>query len=438
VVASTLRPSPHQWRKHPDRQANALRGVLAEVGWADALVARELPGGALELIDGHLRAETAPNAKVPVLVLDVTAAEARKLCASLDPLAALAIPDVDALHKLLEGVPTDNEALASVYGELASIGDLDVDGLVQDEPPAPPDTARTSRGDLWLLGEHRLLCGDSSLAVDVDRLTEGRPIDLVNMDPPYNVSVQPRSNAAIAAAGEARGHHQQLDAARKKKGAKPKAPQKLRAKDRALANDFLPPAEFERLLAAWFGQAARVLTPGRGFYIWGGYANLGNYPPALAAAGFYLSQAIIWVKEHAVLTRKDLMGNHEWCFYGARDFEGRYDSCLYGWLEGAAHRFFGPPSVTDVWTVKKVNPQSMVHLTEKPVELAARAMHYSSRSGERVLDLFGGSGSTLIAAEQLSRQARLMEIDPLYCDVIVDRWEAFTGRKAKLAEPAHG
>jgi DNA modification methylase len=110
------------------------------------------------------------------------------------------------------------------------------------------------------------------------------------------------------------------------------------------------------------------------------------------------------------------MGNHEWCFYG--------------WKLGAAHQFLGPNNAVDVWSVKKVNPQSMIHLTEKPVELAARAMQYSSRAGENVIDLFGGSGSTLIAAEQTGRNAFLMELDPLYCDVIVQRFEKFTGRKA--------
>ena len=120
---------------------------------------------------------------------------------------------------------------------------------------------------------------------------------------------------------------------------------------------------------------------------------------------------------HPVLTRKDFMGAHEWCFYG--------------WREGAAHQFFGPANVPDLWSVKKVNPQSMIHLTEKPTELAARAMQYSSRTGENVLDLFGGSGSTLIAAEQSERRAFLMEIDPAYADIIVQRWEDFTGKKAK-------
>jgi DNA modification methylase len=109
------------------------------------------------------------------------------------------------------------------------------------------------------------------------------------------------------------------------------------------------------------------------------------------------------------------MGAHEWCFYG--------------WKEGAGHQFFGLANATDLWSIKKVNPQSMVHLTEKPVELATRAMEYSSRPGENVLDLFGGSGSTLIAAEQTGRNAFLMEVDPLYCDVIVTRWQQFIGKR---------
>ncbi len=136
----------------------------------------------------------------------------------------------------------------------------------------------------------------------------------------------------------------------------------------------------------------------------------------LRACDLYFSQAIIWVKEHPVLTRKDFMGNHEWCFYG--------------WREGAAHVFLGPNNVPDVWSIKKVNPQSMIHLTQKPAELAVRAMQYSSRAGENVLDLFGGSGSSLIAAEQTGRRCFLMELDPLYCDVVVERWSKFTGRKA--------
>jgi len=277
----------------------------------------------------------------------------------------------------------------------------------------------TRKGDLVILGKHRLLCGDSSKPADVDRLLDGAKVHLVHTDPPYNVKVEPRSNNAIAARGlssfEGTSHHQALDLARHPKKAKPT--KKLRAKDRPLVNDFVSDQEFDRLLRRWFGNIARVLKPGRAFYIWGGYANCGKFPPVLKVCELYFSQAIIWVKEHPVLTRKDFMGNHEWCFYG--------------WREGAAHKYFGPDNATDVWQVKKVNTQNMIHLTQKPVELATRALGYSSRRGENILDLFGGSGSTLVAAEQTERKAFLMEIDPSYCDVIVKRWERFTGRKAE-------
>src|SRR4029453_9842834 len=106
-----------------------------------------------------------------------------------------------------------------------------------------------------------------------------------------------------------------------------------------------------------------------------------------------------------------------------KDFMGAFELAFYGWKEGAAHQFFGPNNATDLWSIKKVNPQSMVHLTEKPVELAARAITYSSREGENILDLFGGSGSTLIACEQLNRRAFLMELDLHYTDLIVRRWQ---------------
>ena len=245
------------------------------------------------------------------------------------------------------------------------------------------------------------------------------PVHLVNSDPPYNVKVEPRSNNAIAAgvSSFSQSHHQKLDLARHPEKAKGTT-RKMRAKDRPLANDFVTDDAFDALLAAWFGNIARVLLPGRGFYIWGGYANCANYPPALKANGLYFSQSIIWDKQHPVLTRKDFMGAHEWCFYG--------------WKEGAAHSFFGPNNATDLWEVKKVNPQNMIHLTEKPVELASRAILYSSRRGENVLDLFGGSGSTLMACEETQRHAFLMELDAPYADVIVMRWQNATGRDAVL------
>src|SRR5579871_641325 len=154
-----------------------------------------------------------------------------------------------------------------------------------DAIPEPPDEPITKPGDLWQLGSHRLLCGDSAKPEDVDRLLDGAKIHLVNTDPPYNVKVEPRSNNAIAAglsSFENTTHHQRFDVERHPEKAQPTTT-KLRPKDRPLENDFLPEEEFNRLLHAWFGNIARVLVPGRAFYIWGGYGNAVNYPPALKA-----------------------------------------------------------------------------------------------------------------------------------------------------------
>jgi DNA modification methylase len=429
VRASDLADNSKNWRVHPEHQRDALRGLLSEIGFAGAELCyhSERNGGLLTLIDGHLRKSEAGDAEIPCLVTDLNDDEADLLLLAFDPIAAMAEADKGALDGLLSQVHSESTAVQDLLkslaaGELVSLHDTGgIAGLTDpDDVPEPPDEPITRPGDLWTLGNHRLLCGDSSKPEDVDRLVEGAPIHLVSTDPPYNVRVEPRSNNAIAAGNSSfqKTHHQKFDLERHPEKAQPTT-KKMRAKDRPLANDFVPAEEFNRLLHAWFGNLARVLEPGRCFYIWGGYANVGNYPPVLKAVGLYFSQAIIWNKLHPVLTRKDFMGAHEWAFYG--------------WREGAGHKFYGPNNITDLWEVKKINPQSMVHLTEKPVELAVRAMQYSSLIGENVLDLFGGSGSTLIAAEQSGRRAYLMEIDPAYCDVIVQRWRQFTSQEAKVS-----
>ncbi len=423
----TIKPYPGNPRQN-EAAVDAVAASIREFGFRQPIVVDEEG----VIVVGHTRYKAAVKLgleKVPVHVArGLTPEQVRAYRIADNKTADLAAWDLDLLPEELAALKADDFDL-SLLGfseeELARLlGEEITDGLTDpDEVPEPPDEPITCPGNLWILGEHRLLCGDSGNAEHVDRLLDGANIQLVNTDPPYNVRVEPRSNNAIAAGNSSftHYHHQQLDLARHPGKSKPTS-RKLRAKDRPLANDFVSDEEFERMLHAWFGNMARVLEPGRGFYIWGGYANCANYPPVLKAAGLYFSQAIIWVKEHPVLTRKDYMGNHEWCFYG--------------WKEGAAHKFLGPNNAVDVWSIKKINPNKMVHLTEKPVELAVRAMQYSSRPGENVLDLFGGSGSTLIAAQQTGRKAFLMELDPLYCDVIVQRWENFTGRKAE--RPAAG
>jgi DNA modification methylase len=407
-----------------DDGVDAVAKSLQEFGWRQPIVVDQYG----VIVCGHTRWKAAQKlglAQVPVHVAtDLTPEQIRAYRIADNQTANLSTWNLDLLPLELADLQQadfDLGLLGFSADELTRImGDDASGGLTDpDDIPAPPDEATTQAGDLWILGNHRLLCGDSSKAEDVDQLLDGAKIQLVNTDPPYNVRVEPRSNNAIAAglsSFEGTKHHQSLDLARHPGKSKP-TQRKLRAKDRPLANDFVSEEAFDIMLDAWFGNMARVLEPGRGFYIWGGYANCGNYPPVLKAKELYFSQAIIWVKEHPVLTRKDFMGNHEWCFYG--------------WREGAAHQFLGPTNAVDVWSVKKINPNEMVHLTEKPAELAVRAIQYSSRAGENVLDLFGRSGSTLIACEQTGRHAYLMELDTLYCDVIVTRWEQFTGKNAE-------
>jgi len=424
-----IKPYPGNPRQN-DEAVAAVAASLKEFGWRQPIVV-DTEG---VIIVGHTRLKAAQKlglTQVPVHVAtDLTPAQVKAYRIADNATNEIAEWDYQLLPielSALQDMHFDIGTLGFDQEELKRIMSGDVqEGLTDpDDVPLPPDAATTQPGDLWVLGNHRLLCGDSSKPEDVDRLLDGAVIHLVNTDPPYNVKVEPRSNNAIAAGlssfqatnTQPQNHHQGFDAAR---GAfnRNHVAKKLRAKDRPLANDFVSDADFDQMLDAWFGNMARVLLPGHGFFIWGGYANLGNYPPFLKKHELYFSQGVVWDKQHPVLTRKDFMGAFEICFYG--------------WRLGAGHRYFGPNNATDLWHVKKIPPQQMEHLTAKPAELAVRAIQYSSLAGENVLDLFGGSGSTLIAAEQTGRHAFLMELDALYSDVIVDRYQRFTGKPAVL------
>jgi len=446
VPIASLHVDPANARLHPEENLAAIEASLRRFGQAEPLIVQARTG---RVIGGNGRLVVMQKlgwTDCDVVELAIDDLTATALGIALNRTAESAAWDEATLGKLLQELQVEN-ALDGVGFSPDEVDDLlaklvdPAELLDADEVPEPPDDPVTRPGDLWVLGHHRLLCGDSGKAEDVDRLLAGAVIHLVNTDPPYNVKVEPRSNNAIAAGVSSfsrredlqcarstteRGkqdrkrtllHHQSFDLHRGKSKAHGTT-KKMRPKDRPLQNDFVSDEAFAAMLLAWFGNLSRVLIPGGGFYVWGGYSNFGNYPPALQASGLYFSQAIIWDKEHPVLTRKDFLG----CF----------EVCYYGWRMGAAHRFFGPPNVPDLWHLRKVNPASMIHLTEKPVELATHALEYSSRRGEHVLDLFGGSGSTLIGAEALGRRAYLMEIDPAYCDVILERWQKLTGAHAHL------
>src|SRR5262245_6489370 len=345
--------APYNPRRISEHDLAALRRSLKFFGTVEPVIVNRRSG---HIVGGHQRVKAAEAEEIdslPVVYVDLDDPSEKQLNIALNRISGEWDPG--ALERVLAELQAggaDMELTGFTSDELEAFlrgGNARVDGLTDpDDIPEPPDDPATQRGDLIVLGRHRLLCGDSANTDDVGRLLDGARIHLVNTDPPYNVRVEPRSNNAIVAGfGSTKGnvpraktHHQQLDLARHPSKAKPTG--KMRAKDRPLENDFVLDEAFAAMLRAWFQNAADALEPGRALYIWGGYSNIKNYPAALKAAGIYFSQAIIWDKQWPVLTRKDYMGAHEWCFYS--------------WKEGAAHQFFGPANVTDLWRVKKVAP----------------------------------------------------------------------------------
>jgi len=393
VPASELRPNPKNWRTHPEAQANALKGLLAEVGIADAVLARELPDGSLMLLDGHLRAETLGEEVVPVLVLDVDEAEGDKVLATLDPLAAMAEADAAKLDAILREVDTGSPDVQQLLADLADEAGLyqdDAKEIVEDEIPEPPVDPITKPGDLWVLGDHRLLCGDSTKAEDVERLMAGAKADLWLTDPPYGV--------AYESAGR-RGKENQHD---------------------EIENDSRPLDE----MAKFWEQAATLAyssCSGSSSYYWfacQGGDQMMMMMMSISRAKWRVRHELIWVKDQMV--------------FGRCDYHYKHEPILYGWKQDGTHEWNADRKQVSVLEFDRPK-RSDEHPTMKPVGLVAYLLGNNTTSGDSVLDTFCGSGTTLIAAEQLGRKCYGMEISPQYCDVIVKRWETLTGKKATLA-----
>ena len=391
VPASQLRPNPKNWRTHPQAQQDALRGVLSEVGIADAVLARELPDGSLMLVDGHLRAETITDAEVPVLVLDVNEAEADKILATLDPLAAMAEADSAKLDALLREVQTGNEALAGMLTELAEesgVLDDEQKEIVEDEPPEPPVVPITKPGDLWLLGRHRVLCGDSTKAEDVGRLMNGETAEMMVTDPPYGVEYDPswRAEAGKHSPGmKTKPHHQHATG--------------------LVTSDHK--ADWRESWQLFSGDVA---------YVWHAGVHSPTVADSLESCEFNRRALIIWAKNELVIGRGDYHHQHEPCWYCVR--------------HGGVGKRTDDRTQTTLWKIDKPKKSETGHGTQKPVECMARPIR--NHEFTLIYDPFLGSGTTLIAAEQLNRTCYGMEISPQYCDVIVKRWENLTGKKATL------
>ena len=262
----------------------------------------------------------------------------------------------------------------------------------EDAVPDVPTEAKTKIGDLYVLGDHRLLCGDSTSITDVERLMASDLANLIVTDPPYNVAI-------------VGGNHSLSPEQRKVAGGK------------VIDNDNMGDEDFYQFLYDAHTNMFTVAAAGCGLYVFHADSEGLNFRRAFKDSGFKLAQCCIWVKQSLVMGRQDYHWQHE--------------PILYGWKEGAAHSWHADRKQTTVWNFNRPS-RSGEHPTMKPVALVEYPITNSSKQGDVVLDLFGGSGTTMIACEKLGRKARLMEIDPAYCDVIVKRWEDATGKKAAL------
>jgi site-specific DNA-methyltransferase (adenine-specific) len=377
--------APYNPRRIAPEQLAALRRSLRTFGVVEPVVANRRSG---RIVGGHQRvraAEAEGIETLPVVWVDLDETGERQLNLALnrisgewdeEKLGALLLELSEAGADIaLTGF--DDSELQKILAELrrAQRGD-------PDDVPEPPAVPVSKPGDLYVLGKHRLLCGDTTNAADVKRLMDGSKADALLTDPPYNVDY--------------------------KGGTK----QKL-----SISNDAMDEGAYLSLLVAALRAAVHVLRPGGAFYCWHADSHGLTVRSACASVGLIVRQCLIWVKSSLVL--------------GRQDYQWRHEPCLYGWKDGAAHIWLSDRSQTTVLEFEKP-ARNEDHPTTKPVALFAQLLGNSCKVDGIVLDPFAGSGTTIIAAEQLGRRCFSLEIDPTYVDVAVQRWERFTGEKAFL------
>jgi DNA modification methylase len=379
-------------RTHTEEQIAQVAASIVEFGWTNPI----LVGADGVIIAGHARLLAARKlgmSEVPVIVLDhLTETQRRALVLADNRLALNAGWDEEMVKVELASLQEDGFDLDIVGFTDEEIEDLLRDpeqgaagNTDEDAVPETPETAVTVPGDVWLLGEHRLLCGDSTQIEGVEKVLAGGLADIAWTDPPYNVNY----------------------------GATMK--DKLRGKThRKIANDNLGDG-FEQFLR---DACLNMLTVTKGaIYICMSSSELHTLHRAFTEAGGHWSTFVIWAKSAFTM--------------GRSDYQRQYEPMLYGWKEGTDHFWCGARDQGDVWFIKKPVKNDL-HPTMKPVELVERALRNSSKSRDTVLDPFGGSGTTLIACERTGRQARLIEMDPKYCDVIIRRWQEHAAKEATL------
>lgn len=367
--------------RNNDKAVNAVAESILQFGFKVPIVIDTND----VIVCGHTRLKASKKLgldTVPCIVADDLTEEQIKAFRLADnKTAELAEWDVSKLEEELKELAEMDFDMSAFEFDVADIEEPKE--VVEDDVPDVSDCEPiTQLGDIWKLGEHRLMCGDSTDKETVERLMDGAKADLLVTDPPYNVAYEGKTEDALT-----------------------------------IENDSMSGEEFRAFLTSAFTVAVESLKEGASFYIW--YANLESYNfiGACIDAGLHIRQFLIWNKNSMVLGRSDYQWKHE--------------PCLYGWKDGAPHKWYSDRSQTTVLEFNRPS-RNGEHPTMKPLDLIGYQIQNSSKKNDIVLDLFGGSGSTLIACEQLNRKCRTMELDPKYCDVIIKRWETLTGKKAEL------
>lgn len=401
VDPEQLLAHPENFRLHPDSQQQALAGAIDSIGYIDpALVNKNTD----TVIDGHLRVSLALRSgvkSIPVTYVDLTEDEERQALLMLDPIAALAASDKTKLDELLHQVNSDDERVQQMLADLAKANGLEYGDVPPEDPGAQINKAEELRekwgvefGQLWQLGQHRLICGDCTDRAVVERVMGGEKAEMVWTDPPYGVSVGDKNKYLNSIAPSNRIEEN-------------------------LENDTLNEPELVTMLSSAFDNAIVFCLAGAAWHV---AAPAG---PLHALFGLILKdrgiwhQTIQWVKNNATFAPLGV------------DYHWRCEPIFYGWLPGAAHRFYGGRKQDTVWEIDRPT-KSPEHPTMKPVELIERAISNHSLPKEIVLDMFLGSGTTIIACERLNRKCRAVEISPAYCAVAIQRWVDMTGGEPAL------
>ena len=389
IQIDALIPYARNSRTHSDAQVAQIAASIKEFGFTNPVL---IDGGG-GIIAGHGRVMAARSMKIDTVP-----------CIRLGHLTdAQKKAYVIADNKLALNAGWDNELLAIELGELGDLGfDLELTGFTDDEikalmpvqgtdgltdpddAPLVQEIATTVPGDIWVMGKHRLLCGDSTSIDDLTKLTGGQLVDIWLTDPPYNVAYEGGTKEKLT-----------------------------------IKNDEMGDDQFRQFLRDAYTAADMVMKPGAVFYIWHADSEGYNFRGAAKDAGWTVRQCLIWKKSSLVM--------------GRQDYHWKHEPCLYGWKEGAGHLWAADRKQTTILEFEKPS-RNGEHPTMKPVALFEYQLLNNTKGGDQVLDSFGGSGTTLIAAEKNGRVARLMELDPKYCDVIVKRWQDFTGKIAIHAE----